>query len=229
MADASSIPVPYVETFEPLAELPGLVHGFVLRHPDIPVGVDRAEVLSRLASHFRESLQKVGVFYDDLIRAEQVHGGDVVAADALSPGTVVSSVDGLITQLPGQTLGIYVADCCAVFLADPENRACGLVHSGKKGSEAKIAARAVAEMKERYGTNPAKLVTVLSPCIRPPAYEVDFAAQIREQLAESGVPMDQIRDSGACTSSDLERYYSYRMEKGSTGRMLAVLGWRREA
>jgi hypothetical protein len=34
----------------------------------------------------------------------------------------------------------------------------------------------------------------------------------------------QIHDAGACTACDIDRYYSYRAEKGKTGRMLALLG-----
>ena len=34
----------------------------------------------------------------------------------------------------------------------------------------------------------------------------------------------QIHDSGVCTACDINRYYSYRAEKGKTGRMLALLG-----
>ena len=37
----------------------------------------------------------------------------------------------------------------------------------------------------------------------------------------SGV--SRVFDSGENTGADLERYYSYRMEKGQTGRMLALL------
>ena len=70
------------------------------------------------------------------------------------------------------------------------------------------------------------MIVQLSPCIRPPAYEIDFAAQIRESCEEAGVPAGQIHDPGTCTSRDLDRYYSYRVEKGKTGRMLAVIGWR---
>jgi len=62
----------------------------------------------------------------------------------------------------------------------------------------------------------------LSPCIRPPHYEVDFAAEIVRQCRASGVKT--IHDSGVCTACDLKRYYSYRAEKGKTGRMLALLG-----
>jgi copper oxidase (laccase) domain-containing protein len=36
----------------------------------------------------------------------------------------------------------------------------------------------------------------------------------------------EIRDSGVCTACDLDHYYSYRAEKGKTGRMLALIGFR---
>ena len=137
----------------------------------------------------------------------------------------IAGVDGLITTNRGVLLGIYVADCCAVYLADRRGRAVGLVHSGKKGSEARIAVRAIAMLGD-LGIHPSDLIVQLSPCIRPPAYEVDFAAQIRRDCRDAGVPGGQIHDSGECTSRDLERYYSYRVERGQTGRMLALLGFR---
>jgi len=36
--------------------------------------------------------------------------------------------------------------------------------------------------------------------------------------------IQKIYDCSICTACDLDRYYSYRAEKGRTGRMLAVLG-----
>ncbi|MFT5470790.1 MAG: copper oxidase (laccase) domain-containing protein, partial [Verrucomicrobiales bacterium] len=63
------------------------------------------------------------------------------------------------------------------------------------------------------------------PCIRPPAYEIDFAAQIRLDCLAAGIPDSQFHDDGQCTSRDLEKYYSYRVEKGKTGRMLALIGY----
>ena len=77
-------------------------------------------------------------------------------------------------------------------------------------------------MIERFGSNTAELIVQLSPCIHPPHYEVDFAAEILRQCRSLGV--QQIHDSGTCTACDLQRYYSYRAEKGITGRMLAVIG-----
>jgi copper oxidase (laccase) domain-containing protein len=60
----------------------------------------------------------------------------------------------------------------------------------------------------------------LGPCIRPPHYEIDFAAEIERQAHACGVR--QYHDCGICTASHLDRYYSYRAEKGKTGRMWAV-------
>jgi copper oxidase (laccase) domain-containing protein len=79
-------------------------------------------------------------------------------------------------------------------------------------------------MQEEFGSEAKDLVVVLAPCIRPPAYEVDFASEIREQALEAGVLDENFTDSGICTSQDLGTYYSYRTEMGATGRMLALLG-----
>jgi copper oxidase (laccase) domain-containing protein len=64
----------------------------------------------------------------------------------------------------------------------------------------------------------------LSPCIRPPHYEIDFAAEIVRQCRAAGV--NHVHDCNICTACDLARYYSYRVEKGKTGRMLALLALR---
>ncbi|MEY2527235.1 MAG: purine-nucleoside/S-methyl-5-thioadenosine phosphorylase / adenosine deaminase [Verrucomicrobiota bacterium] len=135
-----------------------------------------------------------------------------------------SGCDGLITNQRQVALGIHVADCCAVYIVDAITPAIGLIHSGKKGTELGIAAKAIQQMKETFGSNPEKMIVQLSPCIRPPHYEIDFAAQIVEQCREMGV--QQIHDSGICTACRTDLYYSYRAEKGKTGRMLALLGLR---
>jgi copper oxidase (laccase) domain-containing protein len=130
--------------------------------------------------------------------------------------------DGIITNQRGVALGIYVADCCAVYIVDPKTPAIGLVHSGRKGTELGAVTNAIRQMIERYGSDPANMIVQLSPSIRPPHYDVDFAAEIVRQCRAVGV--QQIHDPGTCTACDLQRYYSYRAEKGKTGRMLAVLG-----
>ncbi|MBV8899899.1 MAG: polyphenol oxidase family protein [Verrucomicrobia bacterium] len=209
---------PVVLAFAVLSAISGIRHGFVCRVPGLDVAVERQAALDRLAAIHREVLRRAAV--PPLRRVEQVHGGEVAIVDSGSP-EVAARADALVTRDPEVTLGIFVADCCAVYLVDPRLRAIGLIHSGKKGTKANIAGRSVQLMVEAFGTDPADLVAQLSPCIRPPEYEIDFAAEIRRQLAATGV--GRIVDDGQNTGTDLTRFYSYRKERGKTGRMLAYL------
>ena len=77
-------------------------------------------------------------------------------------------------------------------------------------------------MQKNYGTLPEDLVVVLGPCIRPPHYEINFAAAIASQARSCGVKY--YHDCGLNTGGDPVRFYSYRMEKGQTGRHYAILG-----
>ncbi|MEM6915265.1 MAG: polyphenol oxidase family protein [Verrucomicrobiota bacterium] len=216
-----------METYSSLRGVEGLVHGFITRHPDIDVKTDRDTALRRLEEHHIEQLAALGIDRKHLATGEQVHGNHVEAIDPAGEaiGERFSETDGLVTRSAGQFLGVFVADCGAVFFADPVAKACAVVHSGKKGTELGISKEAIRMMGERYGTKPENLIVQLAPCIRPPVYEIDFAAQILRDCIEAGVPAPQVYDCGVCTSSDPERYYSYRIEMGKTGRLFAVIGF----
>jgi polyphenol oxidase len=209
---------PPVERFPALEVLEDVLHGFVLRVPGLDVRADREIALRRLDAFHEIARRSFGTRQVRL--AQQVHGNSV-AVVTVDSAVKSAHADALITRDPEVLLGIHVADCCAVFLVDSQQGAIGLVHSGRKGTELNIVGAAVQKMRMEFGTDPACLVAQLSPCIRPPHYEVDFAAEIVQSLKRSGVR--RVFDSGENTAADLERYYSYRMEKGRTGRMLALL------
>lgn len=179
---------------------------------------DRETALARLAVPHAEALRARGFDPARLATAGQVHR-DIVAfarTPQIHPGA-----DALVTDVPGLTLGIYVADCAAVYLADRHGRAIGLVHSGRAGTELNITGRTIALLHEHFGVPPADLIVHLSPCIRPPLYETDFAATIAAQARAAGA--GEIYDDNICTGREVASYYSYRVERGLTGRMLAVL------
>jgi polyphenol oxidase len=225
------------EQFPALSAIGICRHVFIQRIPGIDVSHDKAEVLERLDAAHREIRNATGVGDWPLFTAEQVHGNEIAVIDKVGsalradrgrrgaaslPGREFPGCDGIITNQRGVALGIYVADCCAVYIVDPKTPAIGLVHSGRKGTELGVVTNAIRQMIERFGSDPASMIVQLSPCIRPPHYEVDFAAVISRQCRTLGV--QYIHDSGTCTACDLGRYYSYRAEKGKTGRMLAVIG-----
>jgi polyphenol oxidase len=207
-----------VERFPALDSLETVLHGFVLRIAGLDVRTDRQAALARLEAFHEQARRGFGARVSRL--AQQVHGNSVAIVTVDSP-PITAQVDALVTRDPQVLLGIHVADCCAVFLVDPRQHVIGLAHSGRKGTELNVVGATVRKMGAEFGTDPAELVAQLSPCIRPPLYEVDFASQIVRDLRRSGV--NQIFDSGENTATDLKKFYSYRMEKGRTGRMLALL------
>jgi copper oxidase (laccase) domain-containing protein len=210
------------EQFPALSAIGTCRHVFAQRIPGIDVSRDKAEVLKRLGAAHREIRNAIQIGDWPLLTAQQIHGNNVAIIDTpLESDKHFAGCDGFITNQPRVAVGVYVADCCAVYIVDPKTPAIGLVHSGRKGTELGVVPSAITQMIERFGSDPANMIVQLSPCIRPPDYEIDFAAKIIEQCRAQGVV--EIHDSGVCTACDLHRYYSYRGEKGKTGRMLALL------
>jgi YfiH family protein len=207
-----------IETFPALDRA-----GFVGRVPGIELSHDKAAVLENLDKVHRQARQILGLGNRKFVTVRQVHGDRIAKVDFV-PATdhCFEGCDGLITNQRDVCLGVYVADCCAVYLVDRNARAIGLVHSGKKGTALGVVRSAIESMRQGFGIESGDLIVQLSPCIRPPQYEVDFAAEIVQQCRAAGVK--EIYDSGICTACHLEAYYSYRAEKGRTGRMLALLG-----
>lgn len=208
-----------VEFFPALSAL-GVVHGFTGRVQALELNVERDTALARLESAHAAARAQIGLGGHTFITAGQVHGAEVAIVDAHSAADV-PQVDGLVTAARGVCLGIHVADCGAVFLVDPVRRVVGLLHSGRKGTEQGITAVAIRTMQREFGCDPADLIVQLGPCIRPPLYEIDFAGAILRQAREAGV--SEVHDCGTCTGANVSRYYSYRVEQGRTGRMLALL------
>jgi len=198
-----------IETFSAL-NLAGVRHGFSLRG---------AGPLETLETELNQSFTAAGFPMVDAVHAEQPHGNRATAV--YTPlGIRVPEVDALATSVPKMPLVVRVADCGPVYFYDPTQRVIAVAHSGRKGTEGNIVRETIACLKSTYDTQAENLIVQLGPCIRPPHYEIDFAAEIGRQARACGVR--HYHDCGVCTASHLDRYYSYRAEKGKTGRMWAV-------
>ena len=183
-----------------------------------------------------------------IVTVSQVHGDRVVdappeAVDALTP---VGEADALWTATPGQAVGVRTADCVPILLVDPDQRQVAAVHSGWRGTQARIAARTV-ERLVRGGARPERLLAVIGPCIRGCCYAVseglagtferDFGegATVRGQgqpRLELVFAVDQtLRAAGVrdvellapCTHCDPDRFFSHRRDRGVTGRHLSFV------
>lgn len=186
---------------------------------------------------------ELGLFPDRWATAGQVHGAEV--AIVREPGHV-SGVDGLVTDRPGILLAVTVADCAAVLLADPEAGVVGAAHAGWRGAVSGILRRTVETMR-RLGARPDRILAYVSPAIGTCHFEVgpevaehfpppvvhpgpqgrphvDLKEALRRQLIALGLHSARIEVSPLCTADDPGRFFSFRAQKGQTGRMMGLIG-----
>ncbi len=198
---------------------------FITRIPGVPVSTDRSAVIAALTPAHENVLLEGGIDPRFLRCAQQVHGKQVAIVGDIGCSYPVEGVDGLFCGgVADCCLGIYVADCAAIWVYDTEKGCRGLVHSGKAGTQLNIVGELFARMHKVLGVEASNCIAVISPCVRPPHYEMDIPSAVKSQLREVGVLPENIIDSGIDTAADTQTYYSYRAEKGNTGRMLALFG-----
>src|SRR4051795_13163284 len=100
-----------------------------------------------------------------LATCTQVHGRNVLRAQT---DRECDSCDGLWSSDRGTALGIKVADCLPVTIADMEHGVIANVHSGWRGAVQKITAEAIAAI----GAGAATAQAWLGPSIRACCFEV---------------------------------------------------------
>jgi YfiH family protein len=138
------------------------------------VGDDPASVAEnrrRLAAGF-------GARPADFVFADQVHSAGVRivgqadrGSGAFSRQDAIPATDALVTRTPGVVLAILTADCVPVVLHDPVAGVLACVHSGWRGTVARVAAAAIAAMHD-LGARPADMVAGIGPAVTPARYQV---------------------------------------------------------
>jgi YfiH family protein len=174
---------------------------------------------------------------DRLATARQVHGAELaVHAPGWRGWLRGPDADGHVAMARGTACAVTVADCVPVYVAHPSG-AVALLHSGWRGTEAGILARAVAVLAAA-GHRAADLRVLLGPAICGGCYEVspDVHARLTGRPVDRPTPVDlraviagqartlgvrQLFAADACTKCDGAVYYSHRA--GDAGRQLGVL------
>lgn len=172
-----------------------------------------------------------------LATARQVHGSRVIVHGAGWQGWLRGSdADGHLSMDRGTAMAVSIADCVPVFLAHASGAA-ALLHSGWRGTAARIIERALDEFESR-GIPSVELSLHLGPAICGRCYEVspDVIEQLTGRSATHPATIDlraliadharlrgvrRISQSEYCTRCSNDRFYSHRA--GDTGRQLGVL------
>lgn len=110
----------------------------------------------------------VGVDAASVRLIRQVHGrgvavvrrGDAAPADR-------PEADIIVSQDAGVAVGVRVADCAPILLADRHLGVVGAAHAGWRGAMQNVAVAAVHAMRDTFGSEPANLVVAVGPSLGP--------------------------------------------------------------
>ena len=186
----------------------------------------------------------------NLLVPNQVHGDHIVAvtsngADDLEDvrEQIAEGCDAIVCTAHNVPVLLCFADCVPVVLVAPGGFA--VVHSGWKGTIARISAKACQALCDAAGCDASNVSAYIGPHILGDEYEVsqelmdrfaaefscidastsrmlDLSAAIREALVDVGVDADNIVDTQLSTVRQNDRFYSYRNEDGTCGRHAAI-------
>ncbi len=232
-------------------------HGFTTRaggvsegpYASLNLGFSVGDERTHVEENHRRLARAAGAALGALSRVSQVHGDRVQEARggegdaALRP--TEGEADGLWTQTPGHWVAVGTADCVPVLLVDPDGQRVAAVHSGWRGTDADISARAVEQLVARGG-RPERLLAAVGPAIQACCYEVsdalgqrfrerfgpevvvargakahlDLTRAVRLSLERAGLKAAHVDVLQACTACDPTRFFSHRRDAGRTGRHL---------
>ena len=138
-----------------------------------------------------------------LVTVRQIHSGlirvvEPTEAQLETPeGRAVLRGDGLMTDVPGILLGVQVADCVPVLVADVRRKAVAAFHAGWRGTLARIVERGIGTMRLRYGSRPADLVAAIGPSIGSCCYAVgeEVRFEFESQFAYAPELFSEVYDS----------------------------------
>lgn len=169
------------------------------------------------------------------------------------PGSFSTTCDALVTAEKGLTLAAYSADCMLIYFFVNLNRPLvALAHAGWRGTLHGIGPKVVRYLEENFSVDPGRILIALGPFICKNCFEVDgqVAEQFRSagwdnpsylepvagnrwkadlgainagQLLQAGVAAENMARSDLCTSCCPDLFFSYRRDRGKTGRMIGFI------
>lgn len=232
--------------------------GGVSASKQLNLGMHTTDDKTLVMENYRRFCNAAKVELSHLVLSEQVHSANLAIVGrndcgmGLTRPTRLTETDGLITAEPGVALATFYADCTPILLLDPVKRVIASVHSGWRGTLARIGRQAAAKMCAHFGCCPTDILAAIGPSIQQCCFEVgedvrdlfinEFGSGIEPlivqkgekfyidtqsinaaQLQEEGLLPEHIDSIGMCTMCNTGLFFSHRGDSASTGRMCAVI------
>jgi YfiH family protein len=202
-----------------------------------------------------ELLTALGV--SSIAQAKQVHGAHGIEGREAT-GAQGREADAIVGRaartLPPIAVGVRVADCVPVLVADEVSGDVAAIHAGWRGAVAGVVRVGIDLLA---GGRRTRLVAAIGPCIGACCFEVgrdvaeaigaashgtnvavgergdkvlvDLRGAVRAQLLAAGLSARDIEDVPGCTRHEEARFHSFRRDGANSGRMLAAIAARRSA
>jgi len=224
-----------------------VIHGFSTR---IPSGnkQSREESIDQQRRLFGSIL---GIRAPFLLHIRQVHGERIFVAQGPLPSLSAGEYDGAISRSAEVALSVVTADCLPILIYEYNKKIIGAVHAGWRGTVLGVLQNALAAIQREFGGSPGDCLILLGPSLRPCCFEIQqdvleilkiklpywtevvkmvqgkifFDLQMANllQAREMGVPREGIWSLDLCTFCQPGWFYSYRRDKGQTGRMVSMI------
>jgi YfiH family protein len=207
---------------------------------------------TNVAENVARAAAALGVSVERVYYLSQVHGRGAVSlrGDESRAEVVTREGDAISSLNEHCAVGVRIADCVPILLADTETGAVAAVHAGWRGIVAGVVEAGVEAVRRAAGSA-AGLVVAIGPHISVAAFEVsddvaetlkacspdpgvvdrsygpkphvDLARIATAKLEALGVPRASIDRVGGCTFLEPERYFSFRRDGPRSGRHLAAI------
>lgn len=235
------------EQFSDLLAIETTRHGGLSQKPyySLNLGYNSGDDIEIVTKNRKRLYDALGIREKRVVYANQIHEDHILVVTRCG---AYDGYDALITQNKNAYLSVTVADCTPILIYDSVQKVVAAVHAGWKGTVAEIVAKTVQRMEEVFKTKPEDCFAYVGTCIDERSFEVDqdvaqeFKIQQKRydpvkkkfyvdlkganklQLLNSGIPEHQIEVSPYSTVLDNQNFFSYRKEKGTTGRMMVMIG-----
>jgi len=216
----------------PALRRPGFIHAF----GTIDLGRSAPNAHAAIKAAFPE--------IKEIVTLHQVHGTTPVVVNNIKDAARLrgSDADIVIVNAPGIAATVRTADCAPVLVIDPRRKVAAAAHAGWRGTAKGVAARAVGELCERFGSKPNDLIAGIGPCVGPCHYQVDSpviegiieaigdrACEVlakdghgkarldlslanRIILEDAGLKTERIHETRSCTYRGEDLFFSYRRQ-----------------
>jgi YfiH family protein len=177
----------------PALALPGIAHAFFTREGGVSGGVyaslnggrGSADEAAAVAENRARMAATLGVTPERFATPYQIHSANAVEATEAWPAADAPRADAVVSRTPGLAIGVTIADCGPILMADADAGVVAAAHAGWKGALGGVIEAALDRM-EAAGARRAQTVAVLGPCLRQPSYEVGDEFVQRFAAADPG-------------------------------------------